>query len=77
MLKKYLNCNTAANSFISFALVIIMCYVIALTLYLSMPPSDIHISVVAERGILFLENIFCALTVSALFYFVMKYEFEK
>ena len=77
MLKKYLNCGNAASLFINFALLIIMFYAISLTLYLSMPPSDIHISMVAEKGELFLENIFCALMVSVVFYLIMKFEFEK
>ena len=77
MLKNYLNCTNAASVFFRIALVIIMCYVVSLTLYLSMPPNDIHISVVAERGVLYLENVLCAISVSVLFYLIMKYQFER
>lgn len=73
MLKKYLNCTNAIHIFLNISLTIIMCYVISLTLYLSMPPEDMHLYDVMSRGIIYLEYIVCSIAVVSVCFIIMKY----
>ena len=75
MLKNYLNCSTALHIFLHISLFVILCYTIALTLFVSMPPEHLSTYTVSSSAILYLENIFCALTVTAGFCLLIKYLF--
>lgn len=75
MLKKYLNYSTALQTFLHISLFIILCYTIALTLFLSMPPENLSLYTVSSSGILYLENVLCALSLTAAFSLLLKYLF--
>ena len=75
MLKNYLNCSTALHIFLHISLFVILCYTVSLTLFLSMPPENLSHYTVVSSGILYLENILCALSLTALFGLLLKYLF--
>ena len=73
MLKKYLNCNNASKIFLNISLLTVFIYSTVLAMYLAMPPQGDPLYFVVEIGTLYLENIFCALSMTGPGYFLIRY----
>ncbi len=77
MLNKLLNMRTLAQYFLYTSLFTVLLYVIALTLYLSMPPSGGYTVLIFEKAVLWFEYIVCAFTAVLAFGAGVVYYFRK
>lgn len=73
MLKKYINKVNAPYVFLKFALALIMCYSVAVTMYLSMPPASGHTYEVFRNGVLLMEYIMMSCCIAAVFFDFILY----
>lgn len=74
MLKKYLNYSNLLKVFLNFSFVCILSYLIALTLFLSMPPKELYDFEIFLRAKIILESVICSLTFTIIFGLIIKYE---
>lgn len=74
MLKKYLNYSNSLKVFLNFSFICILTYLIALTLFLSMPSKELHCFEVFIRAKIMLESVICSLTFTIIFSLIIKYE---
>lgn len=72
MLKKYNISYSIPFKFLNFALSMIMCYTLSVTMFLSMPPEGMTMYEVVSMAIEILDSIFCSLAVTSVFFFVIS-----
>ncbi len=73
MLKKYLNYYGAVRIFTLFAFSLILCYVVSMTMFLAMPPSNLHNYTVISDGLIYLEYILASLLITIIFITLITY----
>ncbi len=74
MLKKYLNYSNALRVFLNFSFVCILTYLIALTLFLSMPSKELYCFEVFTKAKIMLESVVCSLSLTIVFGLIIRYE---
>lgn len=72
MLNKYINSKDFTCEFLKFSLFIISCYCIVLTLFITMPPNNLHNFEVLRVAFYLLESIFSSITLSVFIFYVMS-----
>ncbi len=73
MLKKYLNYRDAISLFLHFSLYMILCYTISVTLYITMPPDDVHYYFILETGKLYLEYILASILIMMIIVIILTH----
>ena len=76
MLKKYLKYYDVVKAFMLFALSLILCYTVSVTMYLSMPPENVHIYFVFRDGLIYLEFILGSFLITAIATLLLTYTFR-
>ncbi len=73
MFKKYINKTNAPYIFLKFALALIMCYSVAVTMYLSMPPVSDYKYEIFRNGVILMEYILMSCCIVAVFFNLILY----
>lgn len=72
MLNKYINSKDFTCVFLKFALFIISCYCIVLTLFITMPPENLNNFEVLRVAFFLLESIFSSISLSVFIFCIMS-----
>lgn len=73
MLKKYLNYYDAIRVFVLFALSLLMCFTVAATMFLSMPPEGIHSYILFRQGVTYMEYILASILITLISTMMLTY----